>query len=70
MRSDPNLERMTRENRIRIEEERKRADRAASEDVIIDGGRRVLLRSANGKYWRLNVSDLGVLSTTDMGTTL
>lgn len=40
------------------------------DDVIIDNDRKILLRSANGHYWSIQVSNAGVLSTTDEGTSL
>lgn len=39
-------------------------------DVVIDGPRRLLLRSPNGTYFSIGVSDAGVLTTTNMGTRL
>lgn len=37
-------------------------------DVIIEYPRRLLLRSPNGKYWAISVSNAGVLSASDAGT--
>ncbi|HEV2078706.1 MAG TPA: hypothetical protein VGR19_02250 [Allosphingosinicella sp.] len=39
-------------------------------DVILENGRRALIRSANGTYWSVTVTDAGVLQTTNVGTTL
>lgn len=48
-----------------------RANRAAAEaDVIADNGRRIMVRSPNGHYWSITVSDAGVVSAVDQGTTL
>lgn len=43
-------------------------DRMAQEHVVIDGARELLLRSPNGHYWSIVVSDTGGLSAVDVGT--
>lgn len=35
--------------------------------VIIEDPRRLLLRSPNGHYWSIGVTDAGVLTATDVG---
>jgi hypothetical protein len=40
----------------------------AQEHVVIDGARELLLRSPNGHYWSIVVSDTGGLSAVDVGT--
>lgn len=42
----------------------------AQEDVVIDGERRLLLRSPNGTYFGLTVDNAGALSTVNLGTSL
>lgn len=41
-----------------------------NDDVLIDLNRRLILRSPNGHFWNVAVSDAGALTVTDMGTTL
>jgi hypothetical protein len=41
---------------------------AADEDVRVDGGPRLLLRSPDGHYWSITVDNAGALVTTDVGT--
>jgi hypothetical protein len=45
-------------------------DAMAQEDVVIDNARRLMLRSPNGTYWAITVSDAGALSTVNMGASL
>lgn len=41
-----------------------------TDDVIVDNNAKgVVLKSPDGHYWRVSVSNLGVLTTTDLGTT-
>ena len=41
-----------------------------TDDVIIDNSDAgLVLKSPNGHYWRFQVTDLGALTTTDLGTT-
>jgi hypothetical protein len=59
-------------NRLRQradESDRARA-RDLQNDVVIDGPRRLLLRSPGGTYFAVTVSDAGVLSTVNMGSKL
>lgn len=44
--------------------------RSAEEDVLIGDTRRLILRSPNGHYWSVTVTDAGALATTDLGTEL
>lgn len=37
-------------------------------DLIVEYPRRLLLRSPNGKYWAISVSNAGVLSASDAGS--
>jgi hypothetical protein len=41
-----------------------------SEHIVLGIDQNLYIRSSNGKYWKITVSDLGVVTTTDMGTTL
>lgn len=41
--------------------------RMAQEDVVIDGFRRLMLRSPNGHYHAITVGDDGGLSSVDLG---
>lgn len=40
------------------------------EDVVIDNARRLLLRSPNGTYFAIGVTDAGVVTATNVGTKL
>jgi hypothetical protein len=59
-----------RATRAVLAEHDRRLRRAENEDVIIGDGRRLILRSPNGHFWNVTVSNAGVLSATDMGTSL
>ena len=62
--ADPHhVERALRDVKIAIE------DRDA-EDVVIETPRRLLLRSPNGTYWSIGVTNAGVLTATNVGTSL
>lgn len=38
-------------------------------DIIIDNsGKGFVVKDSDGHYWRINVSLLGILNTTDLGT--
>lgn len=40
-----------------------------TDDLIVDNtAKGLVLKSANGHYWRVSVSNIGVLSATDLGT--
>ena len=39
-------------------------------DVVVETPRRLMLRSPDGHYWALTVSNAGALGTVDMGTSL
>lgn len=54
----------------RLDDQRLAIRELTEADIVFDEGRKLKLRSANGIYWSIQVSDLGVLSTTDEGTTL
>lgn len=38
-------------------------------DIIINDERYLMIRSPNGHYWAISVSDAGVVSAVDKGTT-
>lgn len=40
------------------------------EDVVVETPRRLLLRSPDGHYWAIAVTNAGALTATDVGTTL
>jgi hypothetical protein len=41
-----------------------------TDDLIVDNtAKGLVLKSPNGHYWRISVSNAGALSTTDLGTT-
>lgn len=46
------------------------ARRHQQEDVLIDGDRRLKLRSPNGHFWAVTVNNAGALATVDLGTEL
>lgn len=47
------------------------AKRAGVVNIVVDDATKgFVLKDTAGHYWRINVSTLGVLSTTDLGTTL
>lgn len=48
----------------------RRVGQVEQADVLCEGGRRLILRSPNGHFWSVGVDNAGVLTTTDMGTTL
>ena len=56
--------------RQRADESERRATAAAQEDVVIEYPRRLCIRSANGTFWQVSVTDAGVMSTTNVGTSL
>ncbi len=58
----------TAERRLSATDARVRA--ATEADVVIDGPRRLMLRSPDGTYWAVSVDNAGALATTNMGTTL
>lgn len=51
-----------------IDDMRRDTRRRDQEDILIDGTRRILLRSPDGHYWSLGASDAGALTLTDVGT--
>jgi hypothetical protein len=59
-----------RSTRAAIADHDRRIRKATDEDVIIGDGRRLIIRSPNGHFWNITVSDAGVIAATDMGTTL
>lgn len=57
-------------NRLRQradEADRSRA-REQSADVVIEHPRRLFMRSPNGTYWQLDVTDAGALTITNAGS--
>lgn len=61
-------QRDTNRLRQRVDAGDKARDRQQREDVTIEDPRRLFLRSPNGTYWQVTVSDAGVLTTTNMGS--
>ena len=61
-------QRDTNRLRQRVDAGDKARDRQQREDVTIEDPRRLFLRSPNGTYWQVSVSDAGVLTTTNMGS--
>lgn len=61
-------QRDTNRLRQRVDAGDKARDRQQREDVTIEDPRRLFLRSPNGTYWQVSVSDAGVLITTNMGS--
>lgn len=59
-----------RQVRAAIEEQERRRRQAQQEDVRIENGRRLILRSPNGNFWSITVDDAGALTATDLGPTL
>lgn len=59
-----------RQVRAAIEEQERRRRQAQQEDVRIENGRRLILRSPDGHFWSLGVDNTGALTTTDLGPTL
>jgi hypothetical protein len=53
--------------RSALERQSRDVELASTADVVIDATRRLLLRSPNGTYFALVVSDAGVISTVNMG---
>lgn len=43
-------------------------DREKREDVVIEDPRRLFLRSPNGTYFGISVTDAGVVTATNMGS--
>ncbi|MCP3735619.1 hypothetical protein M9979_12120 [Sphingomonas sp. RP10(2022)] len=54
--------------RQRLDEGDRARSRAKREDVVIEDPRRLFLRSPNGTYFGITVSDAGVLTATNMGS--
>lgn len=61
-------QRDTNRLRQRVDAGDKARDRQQREDVTIEDPRRLFLRSPNGTYWQVSVTDAGVLTTTNMGS--
>lgn len=51
-----------------IDDIRRDQRRVSLDDIIIDGSRRILLRSPNGHYWSIGASNAGAMTLTDLGT--
>lgn len=58
-----------RQTRNVLDNHERRLSRVELSDVLMGDGRRLFLRSPNGHYWNITVSDAGALSATDMGAT-
>lgn len=52
-----------------IDDVRRDSRRQGQEDILIDGTRRILLRSPNGNYWDVGVTNAGALTLTNVGAT-
>jgi hypothetical protein len=59
-----------RQTRAKFADQDRRLRQAVEDDVIIGDGRRLIIRSPNGHFWNIGVSDAGAITVTDMGTTL
>jgi len=55
---------------IKRAENDRRARNSELEDIIVDSGRKLILRSPNGHFWSIGVSNAGAFTATDLGTTL
>ncbi|WP_294138345.1 hypothetical protein [Sphingomonas sp.] len=53
--------------RQRLDETDRSRSREKREDVVIEDPRRLFLRSPNGTYFGITVSDAGVITATNMG---
>ena len=51
----------------RLDETDRSRSREKREDVVIEDPRRLFLRSPNGTYFGITVSDAGVITATNMG---
>lgn len=60
-RDDPKI----RQEIHRLDQERRVAD---ERDVVIQHPRRLTLRSPNGHFWSVQISDTGAISAVDIGT--
>ncbi|TKD50579.1 hypothetical protein [Sphingomonas baiyangensis] len=60
------LQDMEREKR-RVDNLERKQRQAQDEDVILDGDRRLVLRSPDGSYWALTVSDAGAVAARPIG---
>ncbi len=54
----------------RVERLGRSVSQAEYEDVVVDEGRKLKLRSPNGTYWSIQVSDTGALTCTNEGPSL
>jgi hypothetical protein len=59
-----------RRARAALDDHEQRLRQAEDNDVLIGDGRRLIVRSPNGHFWNLTVNNAGVISATDMGTTV
>lgn len=53
--------------RQRLDDNDRARDREKREDVVIEDPRRLFLRSPNGTYWQIGVTDAGAITVTNMG---
>ena len=61
---------LDRQTRAAFADQSRRIRKATDDDVIIGDGRRLIVRSPNGHFWSITVSDAGVIAATDLGTTV
>lgn len=61
-------QRDTNRLRQRADETDRARSREKRDDVVIEDPRRLFLRSPNGTYWQIGVTDAGVITATNMGT--
>jgi hypothetical protein len=61
-------QRDTNRLRQRVDAGDKALDRSKREDVVVEDPRRLFLRSPNGTYWQISVTDAGAITATNMGT--
>ena len=59
-----------RRTRAAFADQQRLLRKATDDDVMIGDGRRLIIRSPNGHFWSIGVSDAGALTVTDMGTSL
>lgn len=70
MRTDNDPEYDPQRLRERIQKLERDLAKIAKEDVVLDNGRLLKVRSPNGHYWALTTTNAGALVLVDMGTSL
>lgn len=66
----PPSNQIDRQTRSALADMDRRLAGAENNDVLIGDGRRLIIRSPNGHFWNVGVSDAGALVITDLGTSL